>query len=89
VRVHVGNLSVTVLIAQFKNYAGTSITNAYEDIAPLFAARIAEDLDVDHLMAPRPWWKCWAKRSSSRRLTGIFAPDKPPRIAAANSGLQG
>jgi hypothetical protein len=65
VKVHVGDRSVTVLITQLKNYYGTSVTNAYEDIAPQVAAKIAEDLNIDHLRTPTPWWKLGAKKKVS------------------------
>lgn len=65
VKVYIGPHSVTVLIAQLRNYTGTSITNAYEDIAPVVTARIAEELDVRHLRPSQPWWKFGAKKKVS------------------------
>jgi hypothetical protein len=65
VKVHVGSRSITVLIAQLKNYTGLSVTNAYEDIAPKVAAKIAAELSVDHLRVPRPWWQFGARQKVS------------------------
>jgi len=66
VKALVRNGGLVVLVTQLKNYTGTSVTNSWEDIAPIVIDRLRNDLSLSFVVEPKPWWKFWDKSGPSR-----------------------
>lgn len=56
-RVWVRPSGLVVLCSQLLEYYGTSVTNAVEQILVAAIERLQEDVGLDHLVAPRRWWR--------------------------------
>lgn len=61
-RARVRQSGVVVLCSQLLEYYGTSVTNATEQILVAAIERLQEDVGLNQLVAPKPWWRLRADR---------------------------
>jgi len=89
-RARVRSSGVVVLCSQLREYHGTSVTNAVEQILVAAIERLQEDVGLDHLISAKPWWRFRVDQSEFieqivRRT--VWVEHYPPEAGVVPAGL--